>query len=81
MEKTFTIVVHENGYAYANEDGNENIAFQNFGNAFEMCKVSAEKFIAERTVEKGIIAKKEMDDAQGDSGLAGEDKEETPESV
>ena len=81
MEKTFTIVVHENGRAYANEDGNENIGYQNYGNAFETAKVSAEKFIAERKMEKSITAKKELDDAQGDSELAGGDKEEAPESV
>jgi hypothetical protein len=55
--------------------------FQSFANAFEMAKVEAEKFIAECKVEKSIIAKKELDDAQRDSGLAKEDKGESSDDV
>ncbi len=62
-------------------DLSEAMHCQSYTNAFAVAKVRAEKFIAECKMEKSITAKKELDDAQGDSELDGGDKGETPEPV
>ena len=62
-----TAQVSEDGTAILEDDRSENVFYQSFTNAFEMGKIRAEKFIAERTVEKGIIAKKELHEASRNS--------------
>ena len=78
---TIGIIVEEDGTAKLIDSNSESMIYQSYTNAFEMGKIRAEKFIAECKMEKSITAKKELDDAQGDSELAGGDKEETPEPV
>jgi predicted transcriptional regulator len=75
------IVVREDGTAILSDNKSEALDCQSYTNALALARVRAEKFIAERKVEKSIIAKKELDDASRDTGLAKEDKGESPDDV
>ena len=68
------------------EDGkevakNEACVFQNFNNALGQARVDADKFFAETKVEKGIIAKKELDDASRNTELSGPSEKDSPDTV
>ncbi len=86
------IKVNEDGTAILTDGGitvdgkllselSEAAHYQSYANAFELGKIRAEKFIAECKMERGITAKKEIDDAQGSPRLAEGGKDETPEPV
>ncbi|MCK5138494.1 MAG: hypothetical protein KAQ85_01505 [Thermodesulfovibrionia bacterium] len=82
MEKLLiSVIVAEDGTADLVSSYSESMACQSYKNAFSLGLTRAEKFIAERKVEKGITAKKEIDDAQGSSDVAEGDKDEAPEPV
>ena len=67
MIKAMTLILEDNGSCKIIKGDDKPEHFNHYGNACVWLQKECEKFVAEQRMERGVKAKKELDDAQGDT--------------